>query len=463
MKFDRFDYTVWGVLGTLALALAGLTAAGSLAGVRVLETEPPANGLVGARGPIGLRFEAPMQADSLRDRLTLEPPVAGTLIVEGTEAWFLPSQPLTPNMTYTARLAAGARSETGLEVRAEFAWTFTTRAPLLAYISPATGGPPEVWRGPLDGADNAGAEPLTESGGKVFDFAVSPTGEALVYSAVNEQNGIDLWLLRLTGRWGSDPGPATLFVDCGTDRCSVPAWSPAGDRVAFSREEVGLAPGAPHGPPRVWTVSVASGQAAALYVDSQVLGYGPTWSPDGARLAFFDGSVGGIRVVELTTSEEMVLPSWMGLVGGFSPDSQRMFFNDVRLAGEQVEAVLYLADFASRSIEAPFGENAPWTDYGVPAWSPASDWLAVSLRTATGGPGKELWLMRPDGSEARSIASDAAFTYGSYRWDPWGRRLLIQRLPLGIPYPEPEIIVWELTTGESRVAAVDATLAQWLP
>ncbi len=463
MKFDRFDYTVWGVLAALALALAGLTAAASLAGVRVLETEPPANGSVGARGPIGLRFEAPMAADSLRERFTFEPPVPGTLIVEGTEAWFVPSQPFAPNTTYTVRLAAGARSETGREVRTETTWAFTTRAPSLAYISPATGGPSEVWRGPLDSADSADAVALTETGGKVFDLAVSPTGEAIVYSVVNEQSGIDLWLLTLSGRWGAEPGPASLLVDCGADRCSVPAWSPAGDRVAFSREEVGLTPGAPHGPPRVWTVSVASGQAAALYVDSQVLGYGPTWSPDGTRLAFFDGSVSGIRVLELTTAAEMVLPSWMGLVGGFSPDGQRMFFNDVRLAGEQVEAVLYLADFASRSIETPFGENAPWTDYGVPAWSPAGDWLAVSLRTAAGGPGKELWLMRPDGSEARAIASDADYTYGSYRWDPWGERLLIQRVPLGTPFPKPEIVVWELNTGQTRVAAVDATLAQWLP
>jgi Tol biopolymer transport system component len=404
-----------------------------------------------------------MQADSVRERLTLDPPVSGTVTVQGAEAWFVPNRPLSPDITYTARLAAGARSEAGRETRADVAWVFTVHAPSLAYIAPATGGPPELWRAPLDGEAGSTATALTQTGGKVFDFAVSPTGEAIIYSAFNNQDGIDLWLLPLAGRWGGEPDPATLLVDCGADRCSVPAWSPVGDRVAFSREEVGLAPGTPHGPPRVWTVSVATGQAAALYVDSQILGYGPTWSPDGKRLAFFDGSVGGIRVLDITTSEEMVLPSWMGLVGAFSPDGQSMFFNDVRLAGEQVEAVLYLARFANQAIETPFGENAPGTDYGVPAWSPQGDWLAVSLRTASGGPGKELWLMRPDGSEARPIASDPAYTYGSYRWDPWGQNLVIQRVSLGTPFPKPEIVVWNMATDEIRIRAVDATLAHWLP
>jgi TolB protein len=213
----------------------------------------------------------------------------------------------------------------------------------------------------------------------------------------------------------------------------------------------------------VWTVSVATGQAAALYQNSQILGYGPAWSPDGKRLAFFDGSAEGIRVLNIETGEEVVLPSWMGLVGAFSPDSQKMLFNDMKIVEEQVSSVLYLADFATAEVTAPLGENAPWSDYGVPAWSPDGAWLAVSLRDGTDKPGKQLWVMRPNGAEARAITDEPGYAHGSYRWDPWGTALVIQRVPLGTPFPKPELVVWSVETGRLQVVAVDGTLAQWLP
>jgi hypothetical protein len=34
---------------------------------------------------------------------------------------------------------------------------------------------------------------------------------------------------------------------------------------------------------------------------------------------------------------------------------------------------------------------------------------------------------------------------------------------LGTPFPKPELVVWTMATNETRVVAVDATLAQWMP
>jgi len=452
----RFDYVVWSTLGALALALAALIVSGDHVGAQVAGTNPAAGGTLAALAPITVTFDQPMQAESVNSRFSVEPAVAGRVEWAGQVMRFIPTAPFEPGVTYTARLAAGAISTAGRELKAAVSWTFNVRAPSLVYVAPATGGPPELWR--VDAAGQAPAMQLTQTGGKVFDFAAAPDSSQIVYSAVNEQGGMDLWLLPL-----DSATPATMLVACGPDRCTVPAWSPDGTRLAFSREEQGLTPNGPLGPPRVWTANVPGGQAAALYVDSQVLGYGPVWSPDGLRLAFFDGSVSGIRVLDVGSGEEQILSTYMGLVGAFAPDGQSMFFNDVQLQSEQVVSVLYLADFKTKAVTVPLGQATTWSDYGVPAWSPEGNWLALALRDGSSSPSKQLWLMRPDGSEARAITADPKFTHSSYHWDAWGRQLVIQRVQLGVAYPKPELVVWSLATNESRVVAVDATLAQWVP
>lgn len=205
-----------------------------------------------------------------------------------------------------------------------------------------------------------------------------------MYSVVNETRGADLWLV---DRDGQD---ARMLVNCEADLCTVPAWSPQGGRIAFSREPAGLSPGAPNGPPRVWTVDLASGQAASLYQSSQVLGYGPTWSPDGRRLAFFDGSAQSIRLLDVGTGQEMLINTLMGTVG---------------------------------------------------SWSPDGEWLAVSARTRQGGPGKQIWLMKPDCTQWQPVTNGPGYTYGGYRWDVTGQALVFQRFELNKSFATPEVVM----------------------
>jgi TolB protein len=453
MRLDRFDATAWAVLGLLSAALAVVILAGDRVGVRILRTLPEVGREVGAYTRVGIEFAQPMQANSAAASFSIEPDVLGAFIWEGRQMWFVPERPLQPGVAYTVRLAAGALSQGGQAVKHDLRWEFRVRSPWIVYVAPAS-APHELWRAPT-----AGGEPqqLTETGGNVYDYSVSTDGSQIVYSVLNDERGIDLWIVPGEG------GEARLLVDCGLERCSAPAWSPDGARVAYSRESAGIAPGAPHGPPRVWTAEAATGQTGQLYQDSQVLGYGPSWSPDGRRLAFFDGSVGGIRVLDLQTSAEMVLPSWMGVVGAWSPDGSRMLFNDLSVAEEQPYAKVFIADFNLQVVTPALGEGNTSADYSIPAWSPDGEWLVVGVRLAQQAPNEQLWLMRPDGSEARPITSGEKYTYGRYQWDPWGRNVLFQRLELGTPYPTPEIMIWPFDGGEARVLLTDATWAAWQP
>jgi TolB protein len=453
MKFDRFDYTVWAVLAALGLAIAGAIWMGDQVGARVVEVFPEEGGQLGGLGRVGLTFAQPMRATSVEPLFTLDPPLPGKFVWEGQRLWFVPSQAYQPGQTYTARLQAGAASQGGQTVKEDVTWRFTARLPEIAYIAPASENR-EVWRISLEGGQPV---QLTHTDGNVYDFAAAPDGERIIYSVLNNEKGLDLWQVT---RDGED---SKLLVACGRDQCYVPTWSPDGGRVAYSRESAGVAPEAPNGPPRVWTVDVATGQTAPLYSDSQVLGYGPSWSPDGGRLAFFDGGIGSIRVLNLQTSEETLLPTQMGTLGSWSADEQEMLYSDLSFGGEQPFVTVYRAVFYTQEITPVLGRDLNFADYGPPAWSPDGQWMAISQRPPQGGATKQLWLMRLDGSEARSITDEPLYTHGGYHWDGWGTALVFQRFEIGQPYAQPELRVWTLATNEVEPLVRDATQAAWLP
>lgn len=453
MKADRFDYTVWVVLALLTLAIGGVIWAGDRAGARVKGTSPTTGTTIGAYDSVGIEFAEAMQVATVEAALTLEPPISGTFHWEGQKFWFTPTTPFQRGYTYTARLRAGSLSLGGQSVKQDVVWQFTVRDPWIAYISPISQDR-EVWRVRPDGTD---AGQLTHTGGAVYDLAVSRDGESMAYSVLNAQGGLDLWLMRADG---SQPHQV---VDCGLDQCSVPAFAPDGSQLAYSRESAGLEPGAPPGPPRAWIVDLTTGKTGPLYQDSQVSGYGPSWSPDGQRIAVLDGALGSLRVYNIQSGQEALLPTAMGMMGTWSPDGSQMIYTDLTFGGDAPFSTLYRADFINPAIAPLLGQEPNSADYGPPAWSPTGDWLAVSQRTAEGGPGKQIWLMHPDGTGAQPITTDAKYTHGGYQWDAWGQALVFQRFEMNVAFAVPELVVWDRTTNEQTVIARDASLPRWLP
>lgn len=450
---DSFDYTVWAVLAALTLAIAGVVWAGDGVGARVKGTSPTPGAAISAYNSIGIEFAQAMQFATVEEAFHIEPAITGTLGWEGQWLWFTPAVPFQRGLTYTARLSAGPLSQGGQSLKQDVAWQFTVREPWIAYIGPVNQDR-EVWRVRPNGTM---AQQLTQTGGKVYDLAVSRDGEQIAYSVLNEQRGLDLWLMRADG---SEPH---LVVGCGLDQCSVPAFAPDGAQLAYSRESAGLEPGAPPGPPRAWLVDLTTGDTGPLYQDSQVLGYGPSWSPDGRWIAVLDGAVGGLRVYNLQSGQESLLPTAMGMMGTWSPDGAQMVYTDLTFGGEAPFTTLYRADFINPAITPLLGQEPNNADYGPPAWSPTGEWLAVSQRTAASGPGKQIWLMRPDGSDARPITTDVRYTHSGYRWDAWGQALVFQRFEMNVAFAIPELVVWNSDTGQHTLIARDAALPMWAP
>jgi len=203
--------------------------------------------------------------------------------------------------------------------------------------------------------------PVTRLPGLEIQPSLSPDGRFVVYAS-NIDGDWDIYLLRIGG-----DNPINLTADHeGTDMS--PVFSPDGELVAFrsARDGGGL------------FIMGATGESVRRATGA---GFNPSWSPDGRRLVFADEAV------------------------------------DYRPASRISTSRLSIVDLETSAIVAIPGDY----DAVQPAWSPDGGWIAFwGLPEGTGR--RDLWIVRPDGSDLLSVTSDAALDWNP-SWSPDGGRL----------------------------------------
>lgn len=175
------------------------------------------------------------------------------------------------------------------------------------------------------------------------------------------------------------------------------AWSPRGDRIAYTT-------------------------SAGLFVmrhdgkEKRRLGVGTdvAWAPDGTRLAFTGiGSSGPIQVVnadgtghrQITSGKYDRSPAW-------SPDGRLVF---ARAAGAGLAQELYIVGSDGTGLR-PFGRQG-----AAPSWSPDGSRIAYWRRTPNG---VALAVANADGSAELTLTRSVPSFSGVPQWSSDGRRLV---------------------------------------
>jgi Tol biopolymer transport system component len=199
-----------------------------------------------------------------------------------------------------------------------------------------------------------------------------------------------------------------------------------------------------------------------LMDDRHITGELPQYSPDGQKLAFYDGQNGGIRVISLADSKNILIKSNSPFFS-WSPDSlSLLYFSDVvELENNYMNAYLY--HLSSHQSDLLLNEYKGQFEFGYPTWSPDGHWITMAVRLARGGLSKQLVMLQVDGSEVKTITDTQLYTHSSYRWSPEGDWLVYQRLELGTSTAKPQIYAWNQTTGETKMVVDNGGTPDWLP
>ncbi|MCC7207593.1 MAG: PD40 domain-containing protein, partial [Anaerolineae bacterium] len=461
-----FALAVIALLAALGAALLG----GDRAGVAVTHIAPA--GTAHLTTPLRFTFGEAMDAASVEAHFLVDPPVEGRFAWSGAQMTFQPGWPWSPDTTYTATLKAGARSASGRLLTEDAIFTFHALPPKLAYLAPAVAetnvtGVTNLWL--LDPSQSdAVPQQVTFSRTGIEDFQPAPDGERIAFTLPGPGGLSDLYLVDLPS------GETRALTNCAAAQatCRAPSWSPDGQRLVYERQEKNPdLPALERAAPRAWVVRLDDLSTAPLVDDPTALGGAPHWSPDGARVAVFDLSIGGVVVYDAATGGRVVVPGMEAQSGdfAFSPDGTDLAYPQlVDLGGRFTSHLELIAlDRSSPRAVALTGQDNPRVEDRQPTWQPGPDGarLTFTRRSLDGAnlPTAQIYALDPDNRQIEPLIVDAAYFHGGLAWDPRGEWLAFQRVRAGDPDPRPQVWLFDAASGEMRLLVENAYAPRWIP
>ena len=214
-----------------------------------------------------------------------------------------------------------------------------------------------------------------------------------------------------------------------------PSWSPDGKRIAFmsDRDEHFDIPG---GLPNyeIYVMDADGGNQQNLTNDPDNDSV-PSWSPDGKRIAFTSDRDGNYEVylmeVDGNNQRRLTDNDFFDIAPSWSPDGKRIAFmsrRDGHFIGEGgLTYEIYVMD-ADGGNEQRLTENRK--SDSSPSWSPDGKQIAFSSDRKGDGVNYEIYVMDADGGNQRRLTNNRVDDR-SPSWSPDGERIVFQSNPDG--------------------------------
>lgn len=452
------------LLGALGV-LAGLVILGIFAVPDVTDFGPDADSLhIPSNTPIHIEFDRPMDHISVETRLSVEPKIPGEISWEGSTLLYYPLEGWPIGQEISVGLEAGARSNRFLPLLNSLEWSFQVGEPRLAYLWPS-GAPADLYL--LDLISQKRSR-LTETEAGVIDYSIGSDGASIVYSALHGDGTSEIRFIDLV------TGADEMLYECDSaSRCQSPVISPDGTLLAFEQFEweVSAAGRRVPGVRQVWLLPL-TGEADPIRVQpEEQVATSPGWSPTGI-LTYYNDSLDAVAFVEPAGLQPLnMVPNGLGFLGSWSPDGKYLILPEIVFpatdeleGGDQPDFFSHLYQIESATLDVE-DLSLGMVEDASPAYSPDGEWIAFGRKflDERWTPGRQVWIMRADGSQPRPITDEPDFSHASLVWNPDSTRLAYMRLNQADPNEMPEIWMIDREGDGHEFLVEGGYLPQWIP
>jgi Tol biopolymer transport system component len=314
--------------------------------------------------------------------------------------------------------------------------------------------------------------------GEVLDFDVNDSGTAVFFSASQGEGGSAIY------RWDRTTGQAGLQLECPQALCRAAQVSSEGDLLAYERTP--LSEDESERIPQVWLLSLheinrpGSGADQKSPAEPRLAGdpdhqtEQPSWSPTGL-LIFYDATSTAYILLDPKTGEATSFPSQTGMPGSWDPSGEHFVIpeiSDNEIQGSQEAKDLqpipssHLLRYERKEGVLEDLTQADDLDDSIPAYSPKGGRLAFARRyldLARWTPGRQLWIMQPDGSNAQPLTDDPFYNHYDFAWNPEGEELAYVRFNQDLMTEPPEIWLIRADGTLARQLIIGGYAPQWMP
>jgi Tol biopolymer transport system component len=351
-----------------------------------------------------------------------------------------------------------------------------SRPPALLYIASDSSGNGQIFL-----LAKPGDTPiqLTHETSGVTGYSISPDGRTILYSVFRLDGGSAIWQIKLDSNRAVTRTPAQV-LDCPEAECNSPVWYPDGSQVAYERLEnttdsVTI--------PRfsIWWLNLQTGATEPVFQDGAFASTAPEFSPDGSWLSYISAANNTLVAYNLQTGHALSVPlgSQSAIPETWSPQRDILLFGSALPATstslvEQVNSgeglrPLHIQTYAVATGKiTDLGGTHGETDYFA-AWSPDGQWIAIDRNVPGSDPSassNQVWLVKPDGTQAHVLLNEAGASYSGLGWSPDGGLLLYSRYKLDYSaggVGRFDVCSTDIVTGQTKVLVPGGDIATYIP
>jgi Tol biopolymer transport system component len=206
---------------------------------------------------------------------------------------------------------------------------------------------------------------------------------------------------------------------------SQPAWSPDGRTILFVRETIDGA--------GLWLMDAGGRHVRKLHQADAFAS--PSWSPDGKHISY-SGAVGGIRVLDVSTSETHHIARGYDEHPSWSPNGKRLVFTHDATGNGDYSIWTMRADGSDRRRLTHGGDDQE------PVWSPDGRWIAFKRDN-------DVWLVDVASGNVRRLVRFADYP----SWSPTGAQLLVFAIRRHKPRPQIGLFTVDIPSGRIALLA----------